>query len=69
VKSPTHWDLVGMALVESIRKGVFFDGKYWVRHSKGAHGLKPVYFSSMIMGDKLQKLRECRSELLFGAKC
>ncbi|KAF9785419.1 hypothetical protein BJ322DRAFT_829074 [Thelephora terrestris] len=36
VTSPGHWASVNTALIKSIRKGVFFDRKYWARHSKGA---------------------------------
>ena len=47
------------ALIKSIRKGVFFDRKYWARHSKAGDVLKPVYFSSTIMGDKAQQVNGC----------
>ena len=47
-----------IALVKSIRKGVFFDRKYWVRHSKAGDILKPVYFSSIIMDDKAQQVKK-----------
>ena len=50
-----------MALINSIRKGVFFDRKYWARYSKAGDVLKPVYFSSTIMGDKSQQLNKCAS--------
>ena len=56
VKSPAHWDLVKAALIISIRKGIFFDRKYWARHSKGGDLLKPVYLSSTVMSDKAQQL-------------
>ena len=56
VTSPTHWASVKVALIKSIREGVFFDRKYWARHSKAGGILKPVYFSSIIMGDKVQQL-------------
>ena len=46
------------ALIKSIRDGVFFDRKYWARHSKVGDVLKPVYFSSTIMGDKSQQLKK-----------
>ena len=49
------------ALIKSIRKGVFFDRKYWARHSKVGDVLKPVYFSSIIMGDKTQQVNGCAS--------
>ena len=41
-------------MVKSIKQGVFFDQKYWARHSKNGRILKPVYFSSLIAGDALQ---------------
>ena len=56
VASPAHWASVKIALIKSIRKGVFFDRKYWARHSKAEDVLKPVYFSSIVMGDQAQKL-------------
>ena len=33
--------------------------KYWARHSTVGDGLKPVYFSSVIMGDKAQQINKC----------
>ena len=47
------------ALIKSIRKGVFFDRKYWARHLKDGDVLKPVYFSSTIMDDKAQQVKKC----------
>jgi len=58
ISSPAHWTYVKTALIKSIRKGVFFDRKYWARHLKTGDVLKPVYFSSTIMGDKSQQLKE-----------
>ena len=55
------------ALVKSIRKGVFFDRKYWVRHSKAGDVLKPVYFSSIIMGDKAQQVNGCAFNCFYGS--
>ena len=46
------------ALIKSIRKGTFFDRKYWARHSKAGDVLKPVYFSSTIMEDKAQQVKK-----------
>lgn len=57
--SPARWTSVRRALVESIRNGVFFDGEYWVRYTKAANSLKPIYFSNMIMNDKTHQLNEC----------
>ena len=51
-----------MALIRSVRNGVFFDRKYWVRHLKTGDFLKPVYFSSTIMADKSQQLKERASK-------
>lgn len=53
--SPVHWTSVKIALIKSIRKGTFFDRKYWARYSEAGDGLKPVHFSSIIMGDKMQQ--------------
>lgn len=50
------------ALIKSIRKGVFFDREYWARHSKAGGVFKPVYFSSIIMGDKKQQLNDRTSK-------
>jgi len=50
---------VKTALIKSIRNGIFFDRKYWARHSKAGDVLKPVYLSSTIMEDKLQQLNKC----------
>lgn len=60
--SPTHWASLNVALINSIRNGVFFDRKYWVRHSKAGDVLKPIYFSSIIMNDKAQQLNDCASK-------
>ena len=60
--SPEHWSSVNTALIKSIRKGVFFDRKYWARHSRAGDVLKPVYFSSAIVGDKSQQLNKCVSK-------
>ena len=62
VANPAHWLYVKTALIKSIRKGVFFDRKYWARYSKTGDVLKPVYFSSIIMGDKVQQLNNRTSE-------
>ncbi|KAF9785417.1 hypothetical protein BJ322DRAFT_829047 [Thelephora terrestris] len=56
VTSPENWALVNKALIKSIRRGVFFDKKYWARHSKTGEIFKPVYFSSIIMNDKAPQL-------------
>jgi len=59
VTSPTHWTPVKVALIKSIRGGVLFDREYWTRHSRTGDALKPVYFSSIIMSDKMQQLKIC----------
>ena len=38
-------------MIKSMRQGVFFDQKYWTRRSKNGRALKPIYFSSLIVGD------------------
>ena len=48
-----------IALIRSIRKGIFFDRKYWARHSENGDVLKPIYFQSMIMDDKSRELNKC----------
>jgi len=58
---------MNIALIKSISKGVFFDRKYWARHSRSGDILKPVYFSSIIMGDKVQHLDSCASEFVCGS--
>lgn len=62
---PTHWDAVIMALSKSIHGAIFFDRKYWARHSKAGDVLKPVYFSSIIIDDKAQELNKCASKLAY----
>jgi len=57
-QTPTLLASVKTALIESIRRGVFFDRKYWARHSKAGKVLKPVYFSSTIMKDKSLQLNK-----------
>ncbi|KAF9779143.1 hypothetical protein BJ322DRAFT_442637 [Thelephora terrestris] len=47
-----------MALIDSVRNGIFFDRKYWARHSKAGDLLKPVYLSSRVMGDEAQRMKE-----------
>ena len=65
-RSHEHLSSVNTALIKSIRKGVFFDRKYWSRHSKAGDVLKPVYFSSTVMGDKSQQLNECVLKFCLG---
>jgi len=54
---------VEIAFIKSIREGVLFDRKYWARCSKTGDTLKPVYFSSTIMGDNVEQLNNCASKL------
>jgi len=62
VTSPARWGSVKIALIKSIREGILFDRKYWARRSKTGDTLKPVYFSSIIMGDKVEQLNNCASK-------
>ena len=55
------------ALIGSIRKGVFFDRKYWARHLKIGDVLKPIYFSNTILEDKSEQLRKCAFEFCHGS--
>lgn len=61
-KDPAHREAVGTALLKSIHDGIFFDRKYWARHSKAGDALKPVFFSSIVMDDRAQELGKCRSK-------
>jgi len=56
---------VKIAVIKSIRKGVFFDRKYWARHSKAGDVLKPVYFSSTIMNDETQQVNKCTLDFCY----
>ena len=47
------------ALIKSVRKGVFFDRKYWARHLKIGDVLKPIYFSNAILEDRSEQLGKC----------
>ena len=62
VISPAHWASVNIALIKSIRRGVFFDRKYWARHLRTGDVMKPIYFSSIVMGDKIQELNSRASK-------
>jgi len=57
---------VKTALIKSIRKGVFFDRKYWARHLKIGDVLGPIYFSSAIMEDKSEQLGKCGLKFCHG---
>ena len=41
------------AFIRSIREGVFVDRKYFARYSKAGKALRPVYFPSTVIGEKL----------------
>jgi len=58
VASPAHWAAVKIALINSMRKGVFFDRMYWARNAKAGDVLKPIYLSSIVMDDKAQQLKK-----------
>jgi len=47
---------VEIALIRSIREGVFFDRKYWARDSKTTRGLRPLYISSIATGECLSHI-------------
>lgn len=55
-KSPSNWGAVRLALVKSIRTGIFFDRKYWARRSSNGDVLVPIYFSSTVMNNKAPQL-------------
>jgi len=57
---------VKAALIGSIRRGVFFDRKYWARYLKIGDVLKPIYFSSTIMEDRSEQLGKCTSKFCHG---
>jgi hypothetical protein len=56
---------MGVALIKSVRRGIFFDRKYWARYSKTGDGFKPVHFSSIIMDKEAPKLGKRVSKLAF----
>lgn len=60
----TSWEAVFTVLLRSIYHGIFFDRKYWARHSKAGDALKPIYFSSRIMDDVAQEFAKCTSKLI-----
>ncbi|KAF9645620.1 hypothetical protein BDM02DRAFT_3262815 [Thelephora ganbajun] len=49
-----NWRRFKTALVKSIHEGTFFDRKYWTRRSKTAKVLRPVYISSIVVGERLR---------------
>lgn len=54
ISSPVGWNNLQTAMMKSIREGVFFDRKYWARHSRNGNGLKAVYVSSIIIDSGLE---------------
>ena len=54
-----NWRHVKIALIKSIREGVFFDRKYWVRHSRTARVLRPLYISSIVVGKNMSHINGC----------
>ena len=60
IQKPTNWKALRAAMVKSVKQGVFFDQKYWTRHSKDGRVLKPIYFSSLITGNAFQKCTSMR---------
>lgn len=59
VFSPETWKYTEIALIKSIRKGVFFDRKYLTKKSKTGSNLWPVYISSIIADGSLQRINRC----------
>ena len=47
---------IRVALIESIRKGILFDRKYWARNSKTSRALRPLYISSIVAGESLSHI-------------
>lgn len=64
--NPANWAALMIALIKSIHEGIFFDRKYWARHSESGDVIKPVYFSSIIMGGKARKLNKRASRFGYG---
>ena len=57
--SLVNWKSVEIALIKSIREGIFFDRKYWARNSKAARALRPLYISSIAAGECLPYINDC----------
>ncbi|KAF9778365.1 hypothetical protein BJ322DRAFT_1214739 [Thelephora terrestris] len=53
ISSPANWMRVEVALIKSIRQGIFFDRKYWARHSKTATQPRPIYISSIVTSERI----------------
>ena len=65
VTRPTHWAFLEAALIRSIHEGLFFDKKYWARHSSAGDVLKPVYLASTVMHGRIVELNKCVSRFLY----
>lgn len=50
---PANFTQIEMALIKSIQTGIFLNKKYWVRYSKTASTLRPIYISSIVAGEKI----------------
>ena len=61
VTSSAEWESVKVALIRSVRTGVFFDRKYWARHSKSGDVLRPIHFSSAVVSDQTLRSNNCMS--------
>ena len=59
VTSSAEWESVKVALIRSIRTGVFLDRKYWARHSKSGGVLRPIHFLSAVVNDKTLRSNNC----------
>ena len=66
VTGHAHWAFVEAALIRSIHEGLFFDKKYWARHSSGGGALEPVYLSSTVMHGRIRELDKCTSRFFYG---
>jgi len=51
------------AIMKSIHGGVFFDRRYWVRHSRNGGTLKAIYSSSIIADDGLEVCEFSRADV------
>ena len=57
--NPANRGPVEIALIKSIREGIFLDRKYWARNSKTAWALRPLYISSITAGERLPYINGC----------
>ena len=54
------WTPLKIALIKSIRHGVFFDGRFWTRQGNTARALRPFYISSIVASKQLRRINERR---------